>query len=200
MKWVLATRNPDKVKEISDILDLSGINLLSLLDFPHLGEIKEDGLSMVENSFKKAKFVHERLGLPAIADDTGLVVPALHGMPGVFSSRYAGEKATYAENRSKLLEELSRSGSNDRRAYFICAATVLGPDGKPHFAFGRVDGFILEKERGEGGFGYDPIFLYPPYGRTFAEIPLKLKNRISHRARAFRQVKEIINSVLEVSR
>ncbi len=193
MKWVLASRNPDKVREISKILDLPGLELLSLLDFPEAGEPVEDGLSLLENSLKKAMFVREKIGLPAVADDTGLVVPALHGMPGVFSSRYAGQGATYADNRRKLLEDLKRVGAADRRAWFVCVATVLPLEGAPKFTFGRIDGFIIDEERGGGRFGYDPIFLYPPMGKTLAEIPLWLKNRISHRARAFREVREILD-------
>jgi XTP/dITP diphosphohydrolase len=196
LKWVLASRNPDKVEEISKILDLSGLELMSLLDFPDIGEPVEDGLSLLENSLKKARFVRETLDLPAIADDTGLVVNGLHGMPGVFSSRYSGERATYADNRKKLLIDLKSTGGSDRRACFVCCATVLPPDSDPRFVFGRVDGLIIDEERGEGGFGYDPIFLYPPLGRTFAEIPLEMKNRISHRAIAFQRVREILETLL----
>lgn len=186
MKLLIASRNRDKVEEIEAIIKegLPRVEIYSLLDFPNVPPVREDSLTILENAIKKAKNAFQQTGIPSISDDTGLSVDALHGMPGVFSSRFAGEEASYDENVEKLLALLEGRDFSKRRAKFITVAAYY--DGRMTLYYeGEVIGFIIKRRRGRGGFGYDPIFLYPPLGRTFAEIPRELKNRISHRYRAF---------------
>lgn len=178
---VVATHNPDKLKEIQDILHPLPFKMISSGALG-LSPPVEDGLTLQENAYIKARITSEQTGLPAIADDTGLMVDALGGMPGVFSSRFAGPNATYAENRKKLLDLLS--GTPQRNARFITCIALWIPGQPPRLFTGKVEGWITREERGSGGFGYDPIFLYPPLGATFGELPIWVKNRISHRARA----------------
>jgi len=192
LKWIIASRNRDKLQEIKKLFSSLEIQFLSLLDFPNFEEIKEEGYVFAENAVIKAKKVFEALRYPTIADDSGLVVDALYGMPGVFSSRFAGEEATYRDNRKKLLNMLEGLPFHKRRAKFVCVVAFVNVKGEVFIEEGEVEGFITEYERGEGGFGYDPIFLYPPLGRTFSEIPLEIKNRISHRGIAFRKILERI--------
>ena len=191
MRLVLASGNPDKVREIKEILaDIEVLPLSSLVDKI---EIEESGLTFRENAYIKARTAFELTGLPSLADDTGLVVYGLHGMPGVFSSRFAGENAGYEENRRKLLEALRGLPHSARRAYFICVIAFIEKPGGVKFFEGKVEGFITEKPRGQGGFGYDPLFLYPPLGRTFAELSLREKNRVSHRYRALSKFTGYLN-------
>ncbi len=191
MRLVLASGNPDKVREIKEILaDIEVLPLSSLVDKI---EIEESGLTFRENAYIKARTAFELTGLPSLADDTGLVVYGLHGMPGVFSSRFAGENAGYEENRRKLLEALRGLPHSARRAYFICVIAFIEKPGEVKFFEGKVEGFITEKPRGQGGFGYDPLFLYPPLGRTFAELSLREKNRVSHRYRALSKFRGYLN-------
>ena len=191
MRLVLASGNPDKVREIKELLaDIEVLPLSSLVDKI---EIEESGLTFRENAYIKARTAFELTGLPSLADDTGLVVYGLHGMPGVFSSRFAGENAGYEENRRKLLEALRGLPHSARRAYFICVIAFIEKPGEVKFFEGKVEGFITEKPRGQGGFGYDPLFLYPPLGRTFAELSLREKNRVSHRYRALSKFRGYLN-------
>jgi len=191
LRLVLASGNPDKVREIKEILaDIEVLPLSSLVDKI---EIEESGLTFRENAYIKARTAFELTGLPSLADDTGLVVYGLHGMPGVFSSRFAGENAGYEENRRKLLEALRGLPHSARRAYFICVIAFIEKPGEVKFFEGKVEGFITEKPRGQGGFGYDPLFLYPPLGRTFAELSLREKNRVSHRYRALSKFRGYLN-------
>ena len=191
MRLVLASGNPDKVREIKEIL--ADIEVLPLSSFVDKIEIEESGLTFRENAYIKARTAFELTGLPSLADDTGLVVYGLHGMPGVFSSRFAGENAGYEENRRKLLEALRGLPHSARRAYFICVIAFIEKPGEVKFFEGKVEGFITEKPRGQGGFGYDPLFLYPPLGRTFAELSLREKNRVSHRYRALSKFRGYLN-------
>lgn len=189
---LIATGNPDKLREIREILKDLPVELKSLGDLG-LESPEETGLTLVENALIKARYGFERTGLPTLAEDTGLVVPALHGMPGVFSSRFAGEQATYADNRRKLLALME--GVSDRRAAFVSVVAFV--DGRQEALFeGKVEGWIAREERGEGGFGYDPVFIYPPWGLSFAEIPLAWKNRISHRRRAWASSRYFLNRMI----
>jgi len=185
---LVATKNPDKFREISELL--GDFDIQSLLDYPEVEGAEETGLTLQENSKEKALSAFLKTGIPSIADDTGLVVHALHGMPGVFSARFAGENATYSDNRKKLLSLME--GVIDRRAIFVTVLTFVKSRDEIYSFEGRVEGFITTEERGEQGFGYDSIFLYPQLGKTFAEIPAELKNQISHRARAFRAFKRFL--------
>jgi XTP/dITP diphosphohydrolase len=182
---IFATHNAHKAAEIDKLLQHSGIQVSSLSEIGFHDEIPEEQDTIIGNAIQKAQYIFERTGKAVFADDTGLMVDALHGAPGVFSARYAGEKATYAQNVEKLLNELK--GKTNRKAYFQTAIALIW-EGKTHIFKGEIHGTILEEGRGEGGFGYDPIFLPDSYTQTFAEMPLSLKNEISHRALAVKQL------------
>ena len=193
---VIATRNEGKLREIRDILAPWSLKILSLKDFPGIPEIIEDGSTFAENAAKKAREVARQTGRLAIADDSGLVVDALQGRPGVFSSRYGGEKATDEERFQKLLAEMTGIPEGKRQAAFVCAIALATPQGKVELLEGRCRGQIAFAPRGEHGFGYDPIFFLPELGKTMAELDPELKNRISHRARALEKLKELLPELL----
>ena len=190
-RLLIASQNPHKIAEIRRILDLPWIEIVSPADLGIPLQIEESGWTFFENALIKAREGYRHSGLPTVADDSGLVTEALYGMPGVFSSRFGGEKAQDLDNRRKLLAFLSRLPSPDRRARFVCTVALVHGGGEHLFA-GVVEGILLPEERGKGGFGYDPLFLYPPLGRTFAELPTDLKNRYSHRGQAFRALKRFL--------
>lgn len=180
---VLASRNPHKITELREVLGPLGLELKSTGDFPKLGEVEEDRSTLEGNAIKKARYVYGETGLPALADDTGLEVEALDGRPGVRSARYAGEGASDRENVLKLLEEMAGVRKGDRGARFRTVAAFVSREGTHTFE-GICRGEILEEARGEGGFGYDPVFRPEGYRKTFAELVGEEKNRISHRGRA----------------
>lgn len=184
---VIATRNKNKLREFKEILKDLQIEILSLDDFGPIPEVIEDRDSFDENAYKKALHTAKVLGLPAIADDSGLVVEALNGDPGVYSARYAGENATDEENLQKLLKELQ--GVENRRAYFQCVLSIAVPSGPALTYEGRCDGLIIDEKRGDNGFGYDPVFYFEEFGKTFAELTMDEKNRVSHRGKALTEVK-----------
>jgi XTP/dITP diphosphohydrolase len=183
---VLATRNQGKIREIQEILREADIELRSLNDFGPIPEAVEDGETFDDNAYKKALFTARVLGLPAMADDSGLVVEALGGAPGVRSARYAGEEASDRDNIAKLLREMT--GEKNRRAAFQCVISIAVPSGPALTYEGRCEGEITTSPQGEEGFGYDPVFFYPPAGRTFAEMTLAEKNQVSHRGRALAEL------------
>jgi XTP/dITP diphosphohydrolase len=187
VKLVLATANPDKAAEIRAVLRDAGI-IVELMPRPDdVPEVEENGATLEENARLKAVALCEATGLPAVADDTGLAVDALDGAPGVHSARYAGEDATYADNVDKLLTTLRDVEARDRTARFTTVALARWPDGREVVAVGEVEGVIATTPRGEGGFGYDPVFVpVEGDGRTFAEMTAAEKHRVSHRGRAFR--------------
>lgn len=191
MKIVLATHNRDKVAELREILGDLPVDILTLDEFPSIGEIVEDGLTFEENALKKARAVSRATKLPSLADDSGLEVYYLNNRPGVHSSRYAGPGCTYADNVRKLLQELKGVPPRRRGARFHCTAALVGP-GCEETTDGLVEGTITEEPRGTDGFGYDPLFIPAGYTQTYAELASEIKNRISHRARAFEKMKEII--------
>ena len=180
--YILATHNRDKIREVKNKLGLD-INLKTLDDFPDLPEVSEDKETLEGNALKKAKEIHEHTGLPAIADDTGLEVDALNGAPGVYSSRYAGENASYEDNVNKLLKELNGIKSEHRTARFRTSIAFVNAQ-ESWTVQASVEGRILEVRRGSDGFGYDPVFYYEPLKKTFSELDLNIKNRISHRGKA----------------
>ena len=188
---VLASANPDKAAEIAAILgDVPG---LALVPRPAgVPDVEETGTTLEENARLKARALCEATGLAAVADDTGLEVDALDGAPGVYSARFAGEEATYADNVAKMLAELERAGATapaDRRARFRSVAFVAHPDGTELWVEGEVTGTITAEARGDRGFGYDPIFAPDGFdGRTFAEMTAEEKHAVSHRGRAFRNL------------
>ncbi len=190
-KFVLASGNEHKLIEIEKVLKSFGIEIVKMSEVG-LGdlEIIEDGETFEENSFIKAKEVMERTGLPTIADDSGLMVDYLDGAPGVYSARFAGENVTYEDNNDKLLEVLKDVPENERGAKFVTVMTLLFPSGDKIVARGEIDGKILKQREGEKGFGYDPLFYVEEYGKTFAEMSLELKNKISHRGKALVNLKD----------
>ncbi len=183
---VLATSNRHKVEEFKKILIDFPLEITSLSDFGPIPEAVEDGADFDENAYKKASHVSRLLGLPAIADDSGLVVPSLAGEPGVYSARYAGEGATDNENIDKLLKNLS--GISKREAYFQCVISIAVPNGPALTYDGRCDGVIIDERRGSNGFGYDPVFYMSEFGKTFAELDMEEKNEVSHRGKVLREI------------
>jgi XTP/dITP diphosphohydrolase len=191
LRLVLATANPDKAVEVTAILADSGVELLARPD--GVGDVEETGDTLLENARLKARAVGTFAGTPAIADDTGLEVDALGGAPGVFTARFAGEDATYADNVRKLLAELDvlPDAGGARSARFRTVAFVWFPDGTEVWAEGTVEGTIASRAKGRGGFGYDPVFVPDGGdGRTFAEMAAAEKHTLSHRGRAFRALRD----------
>lgn len=195
MKLVLATRNKGKILEIKSILKDLPIEIKSLLDFPKIPKIKETGKTFEENALIKAKEVAKLTGFPALADDSGLVVDCLNGAPGIYSARYAGEDANDKKNNEKLLNELKDIPLERRGAAFVCVVALCTAKGKCYVKEGRCSGIISFSARGSRGFGYDPIFFLPDYGKTMAELSLEVKNRISHRSQALRNIKSVIKEL-----
>lgn len=195
---VVATKNKGKVKEFAHALEKLGKGVSSLHDYPEIPDIPEDGDTFAANARIKAKATGDALGVPALADDSGLRVEALGGRPGVYSARYAGEDATDSDNNAKLLEELSGMGATLEdelpdgskllsRAQFVCALALYDPaTGEFVEAEGTVDGVITDRPHGDGGFGYDPLFWLPQLGRGMAELSKEDKGAISHRGEALK--------------
>jgi XTP/dITP diphosphohydrolase len=192
---VLATTNKNKILEFQTILRDFGVEIRSVSEFGPIPSVEEDGQTFEENAYKKAYHTARVLGLPAIADDSGLVVQALHGEPGVFSARYAGVNATDDDNTSKLLKKMK--GIKDRRASFKCVLSIAVPSGPALTYEGECNGIIIDEKRGNLGFGYDPVFFFEEYGKTFAELSMQEKNSISHRGKALSEFKSEIKMVLK---
>jgi XTP/dITP diphosphohydrolase len=200
---VVATRNKGKVKEMAELFGRQGIEVRSLSDYEEIPEIEETGSTFYDNALIKAQTVARLLGVPVLADDSGLEVDELGGQPGVYSARYAGENATDSDNNAKLQMELAaklgapmdKLGAGHpllwSRADFVCSIVMADPEKEQPIGFeGRCPGYILGEARGSNGFGYDPYFYLPEYGRTMAELGLEEKNKISHRALALRKLIE----------
>jgi XTP/dITP diphosphohydrolase len=192
---VIATTNKNKVKEFQEILKDFPVTLRSLSDFGPLPEAIEDGETFDDNAYKKALHTARILGLPAIADDSGLVVEALDGAPGVYSARYAGDKATDKENVNKLLQDMR--GVKNRNASFQCVLSIAVPSGPALTYEGSCKGVLLEEPKGESGFGYDPIFFFEELSKTFAECTAEEKNKVSHRGKALAELKAEIPQVIK---
>ncbi len=191
---VLATRNRNKVIELVALLGDLGITIRTLDEFPDAPDVVEDGDTCEANAVKKARAIAESTGLPAVADDTGLEVDALGGRPGVYAARYAGEDATYEDNCRKLLRELTGVPREQRTARFLTVAAIALPSDGIRVAQGTLEGVIAEEASGTLGFGYDPVFLIPEFGKTLAQLPADQKNTISHRAKAFAKVREMLST------
>ena len=194
MTLVIATRNPGKTAEIRDMLVDFPINIKNLEDFGPIPPVDEDGDTFDDNAYKKASFVSKVLGLPALADDSGLVVEALGGAPGVYSARYAGDNATDEQRYTRLLEEMK--GQTNRKAAFECVISIAVPPGPALTYEARCQGLIAEKPAGTNGFGYDPVFYYPPLKKTFGQLTREEKSRVSHRGKALRELREEFDKVL----
>ncbi len=191
---VIATRNRGKTAEIRELLADFPIEIKNLDDFGPIPEVEEDGQTFDDNAYKKASFTARVLGLPALADDSGLMVDALDGAPGVYSARYAGEEATDADNTEKLLREMT--GKENRKAAFMCVISLAVPTGAALTYEGRCEGTITEAPAGTAGFGYDPVFYYPPLEKTFAQMTSSEKNQVSHRGKALQEFREEFDKVL----
>ena len=193
---LLATRNKDKVSELHSLLVDADCQLLTLDEFPQIGETVEDGETLEENAVKKARQSFQVANIPTIADDSGLEVYYLNNEPGVYSSRYAGSGATYSDNCKKLLEKLRGVPPRRRAARFRCVIAFMPTDGVVQAVEGICQGVITETPRGENGFGYDPIFLPNGYSETLAEMDRALKNTLSHRGKAIQNIRPILRQLL----
>lgn len=181
MKLVVATTNNGKLKEIATRLETYGVEILSITDFPDMPSIAENGDTFVDNALIKARSVAAFTGLAALADDSGLEVDSLGGAPGVLSARFA---PTDRERNARLLESMKDISDSNRTARFVCALAFVRPDGFEWTTEGVCEGVITREPSGSNGFGYDPVFFYPPMGVTFAELTKEEKNRVSHRGKA----------------
>jgi XTP/dITP diphosphohydrolase len=216
MKLILASRNKKKIREMEALLSqyIEGVRILSLDDVGFAGDIEEDGTTYEENALIKARTAMEAFRstctasaeaaseteaaddrIAAIADDSGLSVDVLDGAPGVYSARYAGGHGDDAANNALLLQNLSQVAPDQRTARFVCCIACVFPDGRELTVRGETEGLIIDDARGDGGFGYDPYFYYPPYGKTFAELTADQKNAISHRGKAVEKLAERLLTV-----
>jgi len=193
---VLATHNPDKQAEMNAVLSDLGLDVIGLDQYPEIDDIPENGTTLLENALIKAHAVHLKTGFPALADDTGLEVDALHGAPGVYSARFAGEDATYQDNVKKLLSVMAGVSRQNRTARFRTVVALIDSDTEL-WTEGIIEGLITRDQRGSGGFGYDPIFEAADTGKTFSEMSAAQKNEISHRARALQKMRKKLITVFE---
>ena len=193
MKIVLATHNEDKCAEMTAMLDEFPIQLISLEDFPEIGEIKENGSSLEENALIKARTVHSITKLLSWADDTGLEVDVLGGKPGVYSARYAGENCSYSDNVQKLLQKMENIPADKRIAHFKTAIALVG-ENMELVSEGVVEGMITTKPKGVGGFGYDSVFYVLDKNKTYSEMKMTEKNKISHRGKAIQNMIKLLQS------
>lgn len=192
-KLLIATQNRNKFKEMKEALSGLEWEIVPAFDFPDAPEVEEDGQTLEENSFKKARMLCVFTGLAALADDTGLFVDALDGQPGIYAARFAGEHCTYADNVNKLLEVMKGIPPEKRRAVFRTVVTLRYPDGATRQVSGEISGSITEQARGKDGFGYDPVFLPAGSLKVFAEMSLEEKNRISHRGLAVQKARQLLD-------
>jgi len=193
---VLATHNPDKQTEMNAVLSDLGLDVIGLDQYPEIDDIPENGTTLLENALIKARAVHLKTGFPALADDTGLEVDALHGAPGVYSARFAGEDATYQDNVKKLLSVMAGVSRQNRAARFRTVVALIDSDTEL-WTEGIIEGLITREQRGAGGFGYDPIFEAADTGKTFSEMSAAQKNEISHRARALQKMRKKLITIFE---
>ena len=191
---VLATHNKGKKREYELLFKKLPIEIKGLSEFKRIPEFEEEGKTFEEIATKKAQFASRILGVPSLADDSGLIVEALNGAPGIFSARYAGGSADDYQNKLKLLEEMR--GKENRNATFVCSIAIAKPAGQVLTFTGRCSGIILNEPVGANGFGYDPLFYYPPLSKTFAQLSIEEKSRVSHRGQAMKELKDDFENVL----
>ncbi len=196
---VLASGNQGKIAEFQRLLEGLEIQVHSMKEYPEIGDIVEDGTTFAENALIKARTVCQATGKAALADDSGLMVDALDGAPGIYSARFAGEQHDDGANNAKLLRLLQDMQDGARSGKFFCAIAIVLPDGREYTVEGTCPGVILRELKGQGGFGYDPLFYVPEMGKTFAELSMEEKNRISHRGHANRKAVEILRQLKEES-
>lgn len=195
MKVIMATSNQDKVREIRQMLEGTSIQIVSLKEAGIHADIEENGQSFEENAVIKAEAIRDLTGQMAIADDSGLVIDYLDGMPGIYSSRFMGEDTPYPVKNKAILEKLKDAEGEERSARFICAMAIAYPDQDTRVFTGVMEGRIAEEIAGEGGFGYDPIFFLPERGLTSAQLSPEEKNAISHRGKALRQAAAVLREL-----
>jgi XTP/dITP diphosphohydrolase len=193
---VVATKNQGKLRELEESLQEIGVQIISLKDLPPISPVVEDAPTYLENALKKARAIAVHAGRVTIADDSGLEVDYLKGGPGVRSARFAGDQASDVDNNGKLLHLLKGIPVAEREALFRCVIAIVAPGGTEAWVEGQCRGVILEEVRGDNGFGYDPLFFIPELGKTLAELPLAVKNRISHRGRALAALKRVLPDFL----
>lgn len=194
---LVATHNTGKAQEIRQLLQGLDLAIHDLSEWPHLPAVEETGSTFSDNALLKARYYHQHTGLMTIADDSGLEVAALGGAPGVHSARYAGPQATDAQRIAKLLDALRDVPDRERGAQFVCVIALVGPNQLEKTFTGICPGRITHAPRGEGGFGYDPVFEYPPLGRTFAQLSPHEKSAVSHRGRAMQQLRQFLSEWLD---
>ena len=192
MNLVLATNNDDKIKEIKYLLEDLPVTIFSRSDFLEFPDVEETGQTLKENALLKAKAVAEFCDMPALADDTGLEVDALDGAPGIYSARYAGDNVSYADNVNKLIKEMKNVPQEKRSARFRCVIAIDWNDGNIETVEGLCEGFITEDIQGDRGFGYDPVFYYPPKDKRFSQMTIEEKNMVSHRGLALQNMVGLI--------
>ena len=194
-KIVFATTNAGKIKEIKEILSDFDVEVASMKEMSITADIEENGATFEENSLIKARAVSKLTGLPALADDSGLEVDYLNGEPGIYSARYLGRDTDYDYKNNYIIKKLKDAKDEERSARFVCVISLVLPDGREFVKKGVMEGRIGYEIKGENGFGYDPIFFLPEYGKTSAEISAEEKNKISHRGKALSAMKELIASL-----
>lgn len=191
-RLLVATTNPKKLVELKTLLEDLSVALCSLADLPDVSEVPEEGKDFQENAARKALGYAKQTGLLTLAEDSGLCCDALEGAPGVYSARFAGEGKIDRENNLKLLRLLEKVPDNCRGAHFVSAVAVAEPNRVIGVGEGEVHGVISKEIRGTNGFGYDPVFIYPPFGKTFGEVAPEIKNKVSHRAQALEKAKKLL--------
>ncbi len=189
-KILLATSNAHKAEEFKEMLEPLGYTVTSLLDFDEEFDIEETGTTFEENALIKAKTIHDKLGIEVIADDSGLMVNALDGAPGIYSARFMGKDTSYDIKNQYIIDQCKNA--EDKRCQFVCAIAYVEENGESHVFTGIVEGIVAERIEGQKGFGYDPLFYYPPYKTTLANVSEDQKNAVSHRGRALKQFVEFI--------
>ena len=197
MKLLVATSNQGKLRELKQLLAPLDLDVMGLDQLDNPPVVTEDGATFTDNARKKALTLARFSGCLTLADDSGLCVDSLDGAPGVFSARYAGEQGDDKANNVRLVKELRETPLNQRKAHFHCCIALAWPDGRCNTVDGQVDGLIIDQERGTHGFGYDPLFLVPEYGKTMAELPADIKNRISHRGRALKKILPLLKEIIQ---
>jgi XTP/dITP diphosphohydrolase len=195
VRLVIATSNRNKVREIEALLDGMDVDLASLDAWPAIVPPEETGTTFEENARQKARYYAASTGELVVAEDSGLEIDALGGAPGVSSARYGGPEATYPQKFNLIYDAMRRAGARDRSARFVCALALARPDGILFESRGTVEGEIADAPRGSNGFGYDPIFFYPPFGRTLGEATRAEKDAVSHRGKAFRALRAYLKAL-----
>ena len=194
MKIVLATKNKGKIREFREALSRIGWEGVPVSEIADVPDPEETGNTFLENAMQKATAYATALGMPVLSDDSGIIADILGDEPGIYSARYAGVHGDDEANNQKLIERLRPYSGDDRRAHYVCAVAIVFPDGKSVTAEGTCEGILRDFYAGSGGFGYDPLFYLPQFGKTMAEISLEEKNKISHRGKALRKLIEKIKA------